>query len=560
MSRFLLACLTALALGATGRAEPYAQRWFYSQTNLQVEKNADQLVALIHRAARSGYNGVVLADYKLNILDRVPKHYFTHLDRVKRAAADAGVEIIPAVFPIGYSAGILAHDPNLAEGLPVKDVPFVIKDGVGRLVPNAATRLRNGGLEETKGDRFVGFGFQDDPGQKTFADRATVFRGKVSCRMENFTRGSSANSRLTQRVAVRPYACYRLSAHVKAKDLKPAGNFKLMAMGEKGRVLTFQEGELPPTTDWKEIDVVFNTLGETAVTLYAGIWAGQSGTVWVDELKLEELALVNVLRRGGCPLKVTSADGKTTYAEGTDFAPVRDPKLGQDPWAGEYSFRHAGAELRLVPGSRIREGDTVRVSWYHPVKTHSYQVASTLVEPKLYDVLREQARLVRKHLTPKTWFFSHDELRVAGWCKLCEESRKTPGELLADNVSRCVKIVRDLDAKAKIVIWSDMFDPNHNAVDRYYLVNGSLRESWKGLPPDVQIANWNGGKAAQSLKFFAGRGHEQVIAGYYDSGVANFHHWHKAAKGVKGVKGFLYTTWRGDYSQLEAYGKLMRGE
>jgi hypothetical protein len=29
---------------------------------------------------------------------------------------------------------------------------------------------------------------------------------------------------------------------------------------------------------------------------------------------------------------------------------------------------------------------------------------------------------------------------------------------------------------------------------------------------------------------------------------------------VKGVKGFLYTTWRGDYSLLEKYGQLMRGK
>ena len=79
-----------------------------------------------------------------------------------------------------------------------------------------------------------------------------------------------------------------------------------------------------------------------------------------------------------------------------------------------------------------------------------------------------------------------------------------------------MKIVRDLDPKANIVIWSDMFDPNHNAVDRYYAVNGSLKGSWEGLPADVTIVNWNSGKAADSLKFFAGRGHKQILAGFYD--------------------------------------------
>src|SRR5206468_3730138 len=72
-------------------------------------------------------NGLVLADYKFNILDRMPEKYFKNVARVKDAAAAAKIEIIPTVFPVGYSDGLLAHDPNLAEGLPVRDAPFVVK-------------------------------------------------------------------------------------------------------------------------------------------------------------------------------------------------------------------------------------------------------------------------------------------------------------------------------------------------------------------------------------------------------------------------------------------------
>ena len=61
-----------------------------------------------------------------------------------------------------------------------------------------------------------------------------------------------------------------------------------------------------------------------------------------------------------------------------------------------------------------------------------------------------------------------------------------------------MQILKEVNPKARIVVWSDMFDPNHNAVDKYYLVNGTLEESWEGLPQDVIIANWNGGKAARA--------------------------------------------------------------
>ncbi len=105
-----------------------------------------------------------------------------------------------------------------------------------------------------------------------------------------------------------------------------------------------------------------------------------------------------------------------------------------------------------------------------------------------------------------------------------------------------------------------MFDPHHNAVDNYYLVNGSLKGSWDGLSRDVIIANWNSGKASESLKFFAGRGHRQVIAGYYDADdLSNFRAWDAAARGVSGVFGFMYTTWQSKYNLLEKYGHAMRG-
>src|SRR5262249_31652328 len=238
---------------------------------------------------------------------------------VKRAAREAGLEIIPAVFPVGYSAGVLAHDPNLAEGLPVKDAPFVVRGRAAVPDAAAAARLVNGGLEEGKGDRFAGFNLQDSPGKVTFADRAVVHGGKVSCRMQDVGRnGPHGHARLAQRVRVRPFACYRFSCWVKTRDFAPAGAFRLLALGggKGGPALTFYEGRLKATEDWRRLEVVFNSLEETEVTLYAGQWGGRSGTLWVDDLALEELGLVNVLRRGGCPLAVRGADGRTAYEEG----------------------------------------------------------------------------------------------------------------------------------------------------------------------------------------------------------------------------------------------------
>src|SRR5262249_56917774 len=119
-------------------------------------------------------------------------------------------------------------------------------------------------------------------------------------------------ARLAQRVRVRPFACYRFSCWVKTRDFAPAGAFRLLALGggKGGRALTFYEGRLKATEDWRRLEVGFNSLEETEVTLYAAPWRGRSGTLWVDDLALEGLGLVNGLRRGGCPLAVRGTAGR----------------------------------------------------------------------------------------------------------------------------------------------------------------------------------------------------------------------------------------------------------
>jgi hypothetical protein len=590
-SRFLAAI--SLFVGLTGAAtasdqggSPYGERWVYCSANMQVEQSTNDVIALIQRASRDGYTGILLADYKLQVLDRVPDFYFRNVERVKVAAAKAGIELIPAVFSIGYSNGHLSHDPNLAEGLPVIDQPYVVREQIetsarkGQIAeggpvlarvhqleawfdPRGTAQLRNGDLEQSRGHRFEALSYQDDPGLTTFADRNVVHGGRLSCRLEPGIKGagrSSPNVRLVQHVDLRQNTAYRFSCWAKTRDLRPVGAFQLLALGARqGRQLTFHEGGLESNQDWKRVEVVFNSLDQTEANLYVGIWGEGPGSLWLDDLSLEELPLVNVLRRKGCPLTITSADRRTTYEEGRDFEPVIDPQLGNAPWRGEYEFDHAGAKIRIKPGSRIKSGDRLLVSWYHPIITQSSQVMCCLSEPKLDQILRDQARRVNELFHPRTFFMSHDEIRVANWCKACRDRRLTPGQLLAENVRQCSTILKSVNPNARIVVWSDMFDPNHNAVDSYYLVNGSLKGSWEGLPRDVIVANWNGGKARESLEFFAGRGHRQLIAGYYDvDDLSNFQTWDEAARNVKGIIGFMYTTWATKYGLLEKYAEAIK--
>jgi hypothetical protein len=102
-----------------------------------------------------------------------------------------------------------------------------------------------------------------------------------------------------------------------------------------------------------------------------------------------------------------------------------------------------------------------------------------------------------------------------------------------------------------------MFDPNHNAHADYYLVRGDLKDSWAGIDGGVTVANWNFDKRDESLAFFAGRGHHQLIAGYYDQSATvngalpNLDAWLASAKKVKDVDAVMYTTWQAKYDDRE---------
>lgn len=564
MRRSTLFLLFLIFYGSTfARGRELTYRWFYLGTNLLVGENVDRAIKVMERAAKAGYNGVLLADYKFNILDRMPERYFQNAKRVKRKAEELNLDIIPAVMPIGYSNGLLAHNPNLAEGLPVRDAPFIVKNGSADILPDPQTKLNNGDFEEVAGNRFLGWAFQDGIGRSTFADRSIVYAGRISLRMERIGEADPSHGlcRLSQEVKVKPFRYYHISAWIKSEGFETPDRVRILVLDPKGRSLNYADLNVRPTQEWKEHHIVFNSLDNYKVRIYIGVWGGRGGKLWWDNVKLEEIGLVNVLRRKGCPLIVKGEDG-TVYEEGRDFEPVRDERLGVVPWPGEFEVYHKPPKIKLTPNSRIKEGQKLLVSFYHPVIIYGGQVAVCLSEPEVYDLLEDQVKRVNELFHPKGFMMSHDELRVANWCKLCLSRRMTPGELLADNVRRCIGIIRKVNPTARIFVWSDMFDPYHNAHDNYYLVNGDLSESWSGLTKDVTIVNWYFKARERNLPWFARRGHKQILAGYYDSHRLYTPLWIRDAErlGVGGsVIGVMYTTWRHNYSDLERFAEAVWG-
>ncbi len=517
--------------------------WFYVSYNLQTTEGVDAVVALLDRASAAGYHGMVLADFKLHFLhtDILPDWYDPNLQAVLDHAASVGIDVVPAVAPFGYSEGILFEDHDLAEGRPVT-ARFVARGGRLEVLDGYAG-LRDGGFEAHDGDRFSGWSWQDD---RVKADTAVFRSGASAARID----AGSGNARIVQSTTLAPGRQYRLSWSMKTADTW--GYPQVIVLNDAGgALLNLNTLSAAATQDWTRYDIAFDSGDATNVSVYVGVWGEMGGTVWFDDVSLQETALVNLIRREGAPLTITGADG-TEYAEPADVAPIVDP--------GTFDDWHEPPVPMLPEGSRIAEGDEVTLRHFVVQPIYGYQVGACLSEPAVDEwVDANLAAVSARFPAANGVMLGYDEMRHLNTCDACGARGLDAGALLAAHVADTQERVRAAWPHARTYVWSDMFDPYHNARAGYYLVEGDLTGSWAGLDPETIVMNWHIGNA-NSAQFFADRGFEQILAGYYDSGDGTTSAVDElsAASGVPGLRGLMYTTWASDWTQLEAYAESAR--
>ncbi|MGQ9518827.1 MAG: carbohydrate binding domain-containing protein [Candidatus Fervidibacter sp.] len=517
---------------------------------LERDDDVAQILHVLKTAASHGYNGAVLSA-GLDSLCKRDEAYFQRLEEIKRACEKLGLELIPAVFSIGYGGGILVHDRNLAEGLPVKDALFVVKGNEATLVPDPSVQIVNGGFDDFEGNRLKGFAFHDQPGEVSFVDTEVKRSGKASIRFENFTSNPHGHGRIMQEITVKPYRCYRVSVWVKTEGLQPQGCFRLLALADN-RDLAPRTFHIPPTSDWQKVTMIFNSHKFDKVRVYAGVWGARSGKFWLDDWTIEEIGPLNVLRRPGTPVVVKSEDGSFVYEEGKDYAPLVDPNFHLT------NFDRPAPTLKILPSSQIKEGQRLRVSWYHPMLIYESQVTVCMGEPAVYEIFEHEAKLLWEKLRYRKVLLNMDEVRMGGTCKACRG--KNMAQLLGECITRQVQALRRHNPKAEIYIWSDMLDPNHNARPDYYLVEGDFTGSWNFVPKDIIVAVWGGAPREKSLRFFAEQGFRTLVACYYDApNLDEVEGWLEIARKIPNVTGFMYTTWERKYQLLGDFGRLVFG-
>lgn len=506
MRRYGLALLFLAGL-AWSAEKALPMRWVYISRSLRSDQDVEQIRQIARTASENGLNGVLFAA-GLDSIDLKPPEYFTRLDKVKEIFREYHLEMIPNIFSAGYGGGILAHDKNLAEGLPVKDSVYVVKGSEARIQPEVPV-----------------------------ADGGPAVEGVW-----------------TREVAVRPYRCYRITFRAKTDGLPAtrafsSGAFRLEVRTGDKRNLTPWNARVPPTTDWREIRWGFNSLWYDKVKISIGAANASTGKAWVDSVRVEEVGLINVLRRPGTPVTVRSDNSEAVYEEGRDYDRVVDPQLN-------FRFDHDGAPVRVLPRGRIKDGERLRVSYYHGFSINDGQTTVCMGEPKTYEIWRDMARRMHAAAAPPRYVLSMDEIREGGTCEACRG--RNMGQLLGECLTRQFQMLREVNPKVDVWVWSDMLDPNHNAHGDYYLVQGDYTGSWNYIPKEMGILTWYYERRALSLPFFSKLGFRTFGGAYYDADTLdNPRGWLTELDKTPNAQGICYTTWQNKYGLLADFGKLV---
>jgi len=560
--RILCCSLFLSTLTLCSRAQgPTPQLWYWHHSNLTNDAALASNEALVDQAVAAGYTGVAFWDDSFNYITNPiwPTANVSRLQTLMQYAATKGLKVLGLTAPYGLSNQALSSDPNMAEAQRVIGTQYQVDSTGSQLhIVSSFPGLLNGGFESGAVDWF-------DMGDAGAGVDTTVSHSGIA---SGHIGAAPFNSRLRQGFTLKPWRQYHLRLWHKAQNLAGAVQLAIFDANDFDKVRLTAVVTTGGYHDWTQVDYTFNSQNTTQAYLYLGIWGGHYGDFWLDDVQLEETGLVYVARRDGAPLTIYDPNNPSTvFREGTDYNYISDPEMAPS----SYAFRdiwHAPPVVTLPPGTTLRPGQIVAIDSYSAfVEPAQTGVSLCLTAKGVLNWQTQNAKAVAAIMpTGSGLFMQYDEIRQMDSCQSCRAKNMTPGQLLAWNVGQSLGIYQSVMPGAPLYVWSDMFDPYANAHDNYYYVEGDISGSWAGLPSTVTIMNWNLGNLANSLKWFSGQNpaqpapHQQIIAGYYDNGDGTGAATSELAQaaGIPGVQGLMYTTWSGDYSQLQNFANAAR--
>lgn len=465
--------------------------------------------------------------------------------------------VVPVTF---YQGDVALEDTSQAEGIPVRQTRLKVTAGTAAVFSDHSVSVQNGGFETVSGTTVSGWG---KIGTLYSIDNAGAHGGSNSIRIENPAGYTSVNQTIT---GLKPFRAYELSVWIKTQGFTASAQVGFDAwstIGNRGvlhrRDFRFCPWKVKRNQAWKRHTNDFNSVDAEGIKLRLVASTGKAtGKIWFDDVVIREVALYETIRRPSCPVTVTSEDGNTTYLEGSDYTVKETP----------YVCCSCNEDQGLVipAGSRIQEGQLLRVNWYQHGNVETLVAPASFCSAEAWEITRRNIVAVDSVFdNPRGMNVYLDEWRVAGWDPVCMATYESTGEYMGKVAQIHTDLLKGINSNREVYIPHDMYDPYFNAKPNYSITNGGTDSSWLTLPDSTILWNWsnpnNNGTVAYSVRFFAGLDPKypdvffrQIV---YAHGAPVAQKWEDTLtaiekEGARGIVGFAFVTWKNDFTNIEA--------
>jgi hypothetical protein len=553
-------------------------QWVRIEANLYVD-TVPEVMKTVRAAKAVGADTVLFSDTKVNLwfADSSGERWARAMTKLRDGIHAEGMALVVAGVPLGYCTPVLANNPRLVTGAPLRRIPLKVRGR--RLVPISTAALRNGSFERVRSGVPRGWESFDTPRATIKMVTSRRHRGANSVLFSNAKVADQQMARLFTTVKVRPFQQYSLRFWVRARQLRADFLGPYVVDAKTRRSLTAQHYSvagpentrryLPSprnwTSRWVEQRIAFNSLTARRVRLALGVWGWERGKLWLDDVRIQADPLLNVVRRPTLPLSLRTAENDKRVPIKANVGPIKDRGLGRTAYPGYYDTYHRSPRVKLRSGTRLKPGQRLTLDGYHAQVTTAGQVGCSWHDPAALALMNRIYAKAAQRDFADAYMIDLDEVRTGGW-EPADRAYGNSSKAFAAHVQKVTGSV-SRTVGGPVYVWGDMLDPTQNAVAEYYHVRGSLTNSWVGVDPDdVVVVNWKDLDDAErvgkrSFAHFDDLGFQQVVAGFYDQDVASNHAaWQRAIDSrTDRLVATMYTTWREDYSQLPAFaGKWWR--
>ncbi|MBN1672323.1 MAG: sigma-70 family RNA polymerase sigma factor [Kiritimatiellae bacterium] len=525
-----------------GADKLFQKRYVLYRGKMGDAATVQHLLDVMTRAAAVGYNGLILNDSGGDYLalDRMDAGYFESVRTVQRRASELGLVLIPSYLG---STDATIENRDLAEALPVRDTPFKVANREATVADDANARLLNPGLDDEDAGRPRAWRTAGTAANIQ-RDAETKHGGSASLcvRAPNGSQAADA-VQLAQSVAVTPYRAYTVSVWARTEGF--SGRSSGITVLGAGNKPLYMDLESPFRADqpWGRHEVDFNSLDNRSVEISIGSRRAFRGKLWLDDVELREVGLYSTVRRRSLPVTVRAADRQFSYLEGEDFV-VEDRRL------------------RIPNGSLIRDGARLKVSWYQRADMTGSTPPASACQPEYWAIHKDNAERVNALFSDPPGFATrytpgHNGWQVANWDPA--GGHANAGAYIAETLRKSETLLKRINRDYELYFWNTIMDPYGAARGEYWLMNGSLKGAWEGVSPATVILNRNHDHRVESLRFFAERGHRQIVV--TDGSPASITAWLDAvealeADGLRSVIGVLYTPAFGSVSLGRGFENL----